>query len=35
MLPTQYQRRFVRCLEFVVKTSAAVGHFDEIREDLI
>lgn len=30
----QYQRRLVRCLEFVVKTSAAVGLFDEIREDL-
>jgi AbiV family abortive infection protein len=30
----QYQRRFVRCLEFVVKTFAAVGLFDEIRADL-
>jgi AbiV family abortive infection protein len=30
----QYQRRFVRCLEFVIKTNAAVGLFDEIREDL-
>lgn len=30
----QYQRRFVRCLEFVVKTTAAVGLFDEIQEDL-
>jgi len=29
-----YQRRFVRCLEFVVKTRAAVGLFDEIQEDL-
>jgi hypothetical protein len=30
----EYQRRFVRCLEFVIKTNAAVGLFDEIREDL-
>jgi AbiV family abortive infection protein len=29
-----YQRRFVRCLEFVVKTTAAVGLFDEVRADL-
>lgn len=31
----QYQRRFVRCLEFVIKTNAAVGLFDEIRDDLV
>jgi AbiV family abortive infection protein len=30
----QYQRRFVRCLDFVITTRAAVGLFDEIREDL-
>jgi AbiV family abortive infection protein len=30
----QYQRRFVRCLDFVLKTNAAVGLFDEIRADL-
>jgi hypothetical protein len=30
----QYTGRFVRCLEFVVQTNAAVGLFDEIRADL-
>jgi len=30
----QYNRRFARSLEFVVKTTAAVGLFDEIRDDL-
>jgi hypothetical protein len=30
----QYDRRFARCIEFVVKTTAAVGLFDEIRDDL-
>ena len=30
----QYDRRFARCFEFVVKTTAAVGLFDEIRDDL-
>ena|ERR1700694_3882037 len=31
---TYYRRRFVRCLEFVVKTTALVGLFDEIRDEL-
>ncbi len=30
----QYQRRYVRCLDFVLKTNAAVGLFDEIKADL-
>lgn len=30
-----YARRFGRCLEFVVKTSALVGRFDEIKSDLL
>jgi AbiV family abortive infection protein len=30
----QYNRRFARCLEFVVRTTAAVGLFDAIRDDL-
>jgi AbiV family abortive infection protein len=29
-----YQRRFGRCLEFVVKTTALVGMFDEIKDEL-
>ena len=30
----QYQRRFVRCIDFVLKTSAAIGLFDEIKADV-
>jgi len=30
----QYQGRFIRCLDFVLKTNAAIGLLDEIKADL-
>jgi hypothetical protein len=29
-----YARRYARCVEFVVKTTALVGMFDEIKDEL-